>query len=285
VADLGAVLTAMVTPFDAEGRVDEAGAARLMHHLVDHGSDGIVLGGSTGEASTMSDDELEALWRLGVDEVGDRVTIVAGTGSNDTRHAIHLTERATEAGADATLNVTGYYNRPNRRGIVAHYTELSRATDKPVIVYNIPSRTTVDLPNDLLAELAQLDHLEAVKQARFDDIALVDGMDLYAGNDATLAEVLDLGGKGGILVASQLVGDDMRRMVDEPDARHEIHDRLLPFFEVLGVTTNPIPIKAALGLAGLPAGGLRLPLVEASQEEEAEVRRVLDSLGLLAAAS
>jgi 4-hydroxy-tetrahydrodipicolinate synthase len=285
VADLGAVLTAMVTPFDPEGRVDEAGAARLMHHLVDHGSDGIVLGGSTGEASTMSDDELEALWRLGVDEVGDRVTIVAGTGSNDTRHAIHLTERATEAGADATLNVTGYYNRPNRRGIVAHYTELSRATDKPVIVYNIPSRTTVDLPNDLLAELAQLDHVEAVKQARFDDIALVDGMDLYAGNDATHAEVLDLGGKGGILVASQLVGDDMRRMVDEPDARHEIHDRLLPFFEVLGVTTNPIPIKAALGLAGLPAGGLRLPLVEASQEEEAEVRRVLDSLGLLAAAS
>jgi 4-hydroxy-tetrahydrodipicolinate synthase len=282
VTALGSILTAMVTPFDAQGHVDEAAAVALMHHLVEHGSDGLVLGGSTGEASTLSDDELARLWQLGIDELDDEVTIVAGTGSNDTRHACELTERATEAGVDATLNVTGYYNRPNRRGIQAHYEEVARATDRPIVLYNIPSRTTIDMDNDLLAELAQLDHVEAVKQANNDSLALIDGLDLYAGNDDMVAATLDLGGAGGICVASHLVGDRMRALVDEPDRRAEIDADLRDVYAVLGVTTNPIPVKAALRMAGHDAGGLRLPLVEASPEEEAEIRGVLERHGLLA---
>ena len=284
-APLGSILTAMATPFDAQGRVDEEAAVALMHHLVEHGSDGLVLGGSSGEASTLTDAEVVRLWELGRHEVGGRATIVAGTGSNDTRHARELTEKATELGVDATLNVTGYYNRPNRRGLIAHYEELSRATDKPIVLYNIPSRTTVNMDPDLLAELAQLDHVEAVKQANADDFGLIDGLEVYAGNDDLFATALDLGAPGGILVASHLAGDEMRRMVDEPERRAEIDERLRPLYAVLGVTTNPIPLKAALKLTGHDAGGLRLPLVEASEEETEQVRSVLEDLGLLPEAS
>src|SRR3954454_20958321 len=184
--DLGAILTAMVTPFDAQGRVDEAATVNLMHHLADHGSDGLVVCGTTGEATTLTDDEHVGMVELAVREMGDRLTIVAGCGSNDTRHAVHLTERCTAAGADATLSVTPYYNKPNRRGIVRHYEEVAKATDKPVLLYNIPSRTAVNMPPDLLAELAQIEHVEGVKQANDDDLGPVDGLAIYAGNDATL---------------------------------------------------------------------------------------------------
>ena len=193
--------------------------------------------------------------------------MVAGTGSNDTRHSVHLTERATEIGVDAMLVVTPYYNKPNRRGIKAHFEAVAAATDRPVIVYNIPSRAVIDMPNDLLAELAQIDNVSAVKQARYEDLAPIDGLDLLAGNDDVLAEVMDLGGTGGILVASHLVGREMRRMIDEPERRAEIEAALRDVYEALTVTTNPIPIKAALKMVGLDVGGLRLPLVEATEEE------------------
>src|SRR4051812_38060552 len=206
----------MVTPFDADGRVDEAAAARLMHHLVDHGSDGLVVGGSTGEAATLSDVELLDLVALAVHEVGDRASIIAGTGSNDTRHACELTAGATERGGHATLNVTPYYVKPNPRGGPAPHPEGAPGTGKPGPLFNIPGRTATDMPNDLLTELAQIERVEGVKQARDTDVALVDGMDLYAGNDDMFADVLELGGAGGILVATHLVGDQMRRMVDEP---------------------------------------------------------------------
>ncbi len=282
---LGSLLTAMVTPFDAQGRVDETAAVRLMHHLVEHGSDGLVIGGSSGEASTLSDEEMGRLFALAVEEVGSKATIVAGTGSNDTRHSLHLTELATAAGVDGTLNVVGYYNRPNRRGIVAHYCELSRATDKPIVVYNIPSRTTLDISNDLLAELAQLDHVDALKQANPEHLAMVDGLDLYAGNDDMLADVVALGGARAAS-ASPPTSPATRCAAwsTSPTAPREIHDRLLDLFESLGVTTNPIPVKAALRLLGLDCGGLRLPLVEADEAETDRVRGALDALGLLSAA-
>jgi 4-hydroxy-tetrahydrodipicolinate synthase len=278
---LGAVITAMVTPFDADGRVDEAAAARLMHHLIDHGSDGLVVGGSTGESATLSDAELLGVVELAVREVGDRASIIAGTGSNDTRHACELTERATELGVHGTLNVTPYYVKPNRRGILAHYREVARATDKPVVVYNIPGRTATDMPNDLLAELAQIERVDAVKQARATDVERIDGMDLYAGNDDMFCDVLELGGAGGILVAAHVVGDEMRRMVDEPGRRREIDDGLRDVYAVMNVTTNPIPVKAALNLLGHRVGGLRLPLVEADEGETAAVRETLERHGLL----
>jgi 4-hydroxy-tetrahydrodipicolinate synthase len=278
---LGGILTAMVTPFDAGGAVDEAATVRLIHDLLDRGSDGLVVAGSTGEAATLTDDEKLRLWRLAVDEAGD-APVIAGTGTYDTRHSVELTERATEIGVDAVLVVTPYYNKPNRRGLVAHFEAVAAATDLPVILYNIPARCAVDMPNELLAELAQIENVTAVKQARYEDLAPIDGLDLLAGNDDTLAKVLDMGGPGGILVASQLVGTEMRRMIDEPDRRAEIHASLGDLFEALTVTTNPIPIKAAMSMAGYRVGGLRLPLVEASEDEAAVIRAALERHGLLA---
>jgi 4-hydroxy-tetrahydrodipicolinate synthase len=283
--ELGAILTAMVTPFDADGRVDEEATVRLMHHLVEHGSDGLVVAGTTGEAPTLTDEEQLALIALAVDELGGKATVVAGTGSNETRHAVHLTERATELGADATLSVAPYYNKPNRRGLVAHFSEVARATDRPVLLYNIPSRTVINMPPDLLAELAQIEHIDGVKQANDDELQPIDGLELYAGNDNTLARTLDMGGVGGVLVASQIVGEEMRRMVDEPDRRSEIDAELQDVYEALSVTSNPIPVKAALNLLGHEVGGLRLPMVEADEHELTTVRAMLERHGLLEVAT
>jgi 4-hydroxy-tetrahydrodipicolinate synthase len=272
----------MVTPFGADGRVDEDAAVRLMRHLLDNGSDGLVLAGTTGEGSTLDDSEKLRLWQLAKDEVGD-ATLIAGTGSNDTAHTVHLTEQASELGMDAMLVVTPYYNKPNARGIRAHFEAAAKATDKPIVVYNIPSRCVVDIPNDLLRELAQIDNVSAVKQARFDDVEPIDGMDLLAGNDDMLARIMDLGGTGGILVASHLFGREMKRLVDEPDARAEIDAELRDAYAAMSVTVNPIPVKTALALLDLVPGHFRLPMVPASPEEEAEVRSMLERHGLLQA--
>jgi 4-hydroxy-tetrahydrodipicolinate synthase len=280
---IGGILTAMVTPFDANGDVDEEATVRLMQHLLENGSDGLVITGSTGEAATLTDEEKARLWKLAVSETPSEATIVAGTGTYDTRHTVELTERAGDVGVDAMLVVTPYYVKPNRRGLRAHYEAVAAATDKPIILYNIPSRTALDMPNDVLAELAQIDNVGAVKQARYEDLAPIAGLDLLAGNDDVLPKVLDMGGTGGILVASHLVGREMRRMIDEPDARAEIHDSLKDLYEALTVTTNPIPVKAALNMAGHAVGGLRLPLVEADEEEKAVIRAGLERHNLLAA--
>jgi 4-hydroxy-tetrahydrodipicolinate synthase len=279
---IGGILTAMVTPFGSDGELNEDATARLIRHLLDNGSDGLVLAGSTGEAATMTDEEKVRLWEIGVAESGD-ATVIAGTGTYDTRHSIELTERAAEVGVDAVLVVTPYYVRPNRRGIKAHYEAIAAATDLPIVAYNIPSRTATDMPNELLAELGQIENVVAVKQARYEDMAAIDGLDLLAGNDDILAKTMDLGGTGGILVASQLVGTEMRRIVDDPDRRHEIEDGLRDLYEALSVTTNPIPVKAALNMIGQEAGGLRLPLVEATEEEKAVIRAALERHQLLAA--
>jgi 4-hydroxy-tetrahydrodipicolinate synthase len=279
---VGGIITAMVTPFDANGDLDEGAAARLMRHLLDNGSDGLVLAGTTGESPTLSDEEKVRLWELGVAECGD-AAVIAGTGTNDTRHSVELTERATEVGVDAVLAVAPYYNKPNRRGLVEHYRAVAGATDGPVVLYNIPSRSVIDMPNDLLRELAEIPNVSAVKQARAEDVEPIEGLDLLAGNDDMLAKVLDMGGTGGVLVASHLVGNEMRRMIDEPESRREIDESLLDVYRVLTITTSPIPVKAALNLLGLDVGGLRLPLVEATGEEEAQIRDTLERHGLLSA--
>jgi 4-hydroxy-tetrahydrodipicolinate synthase len=280
---IGGILTAMVTPFDGEGRVNEDAAVRLMHHLLDNGSDGLVLAGSTGESPTLTDEEKYRLWELAVAECPEGTTIVAGTGTYDTRHSAELTERASQIGVSAMLVVTPYYNKPNRLGIKAHFQAVAASTDRPIVVYNIPSRTVIDIPNDLLAELAEIENVVAVKQARYDDMQKIDGLDLLAGNDEVLAKVMDLGGSGGILVASHLVGREMRRVIDEPDSRREIEGGLRDLYEALTVTTNPIPVKAALNMAGHDVGGLRLPLLEATSEEKAVIRAALERHHLLAA--
>ncbi|HWD76804.1 MAG TPA: 4-hydroxy-tetrahydrodipicolinate synthase [Solirubrobacteraceae bacterium] len=283
--NLGAILTAMVTPFDERGRVDDDAAVNLMHHLVDHGSDGLVVCGTTGESATLDDDEHLGVIALAAQEMRDKCTIVAGVGSNDTRHAVKLTERATAMGVDALLSVNPYYNRPTRRGIVAHYREIVRATNLPILLYNIPQRTGSDLPNDLLVELAQLDNIVGVKQANPANLAKVDGMVVYAGNDDMLAEVLDMGEAGGILTSSHIFGEEMRRMVDEPEHRREIDAGLRDVYRDMAVAPAACSNKAALNLIGVPVGKPRLPYVELDADELAVVRAMLERHGMLAAAA
>ena len=278
------ILTAMVTPFDADGTLAEEPTAMLARHLLANGSDGLVLTGTTGEASTLTDDEKARVWDIGVEVArAERpgAPVIAGAGSNDTRHAVALTARAAAAGVDAALVVAPYYNRPNRRGVLAHYEAVANSTDLPIVVYNIPARTGIDMPNDLLAELGRIENVVAVKQARADDLAPIDGLDLLAGNDDMLADVLDLGGTGGILVASHLVAREMRRIVDEPAERHAIEAALSPLYDALGVAPACVTVKAALNLLGHDAGGVRLPMVEASADELAAVRAALESHGVL----
>jgi 4-hydroxy-tetrahydrodipicolinate synthase len=278
---LGALLTAIVTPFDDKLAVDEQALVDLMHHLAAHGSDGFVVCGTTGEAPTLLSEEHLRVVELACQHRPPGTVIVAGTGSNNTRHSALMTERVTELGVDAILSVTPYYNKPNRRGLVAHYRAIAAATDKPVILYNIPSRVVLDLPNELLAELAQIEHIDYVKQSNNDNLALVDGLGLYTGNDETFARTLDLGGCGGISVASHVVGDQMRRMVDEPEHRAEIDASLQEIYRVLFLDSNPILVKAALNLLGHRVGGLRLPLVEADPADVTVLRAALEHLDLL----
>src|SRR5947209_13434665 len=279
--ELGAILTAMVTPFDERGAVDEDAAVRLMHHLVDHGTDGLVVCGTTGEAATLDDEEHLRVIELAVSEMRGRCAVIAGVGSNDTRHAARLTERASAIGPDALLSVNPYYNRPGRRGILAHYREVDRATDLPILLYNIPGRTGEDMPNDLLAELAQLDHVAGVKQANPANLAPVDGLELYAGDDETLVDVLELGGAGGILTGSHVFGPEMRRMVDEPHRRRELDAKLQDTYRDMGIAPRACTVKAALNLIGVAVGRPRLPYLELDADETELIRAMLARHGLL----
>jgi 4-hydroxy-tetrahydrodipicolinate synthase len=286
--NLGTILTAMVTPFDAAGQVDEAAGVRLLQHLMENGSDGVVVCGTTGEAATLDDGEHLRFIELIVGEMRSsypRGTVIAGVGSNDTRHAIHLTERATAIRPDALLSVNPYYNRPSRRGIVAHFAAVNAATDLPIVLYNIPQRTGADMPNDLLAELAQLEHIVAVKQANADNVAKVDGLELYAGNDDLLATVLDMGEAGGILTGSHVFGNEMRRMVTEPENRHEVDAGLADVYRDMAIAPGACSCKAALNLIGVEVGDPRLPYVRLDDGETAVIRGLLERHGLLQATS
>ena len=280
-ADLGTVLTAIVTPFDDALAVDEDAFVALMHHLAANGSDGFVVCGTTGEASTLSDDEHLGLVELAVRERPPGVTIIAGTGSNDTAHAVELTARASELGVDGVLSVTPYYNRPNQRGIIAHYEAVAAASAVPVVLYNIPQRTGTDMTNDLLARLAQIERIDFVKQSNEANFAPVDGLRVYAGNDDLFARALDICEAGGILVSSHIVGPQMRRMVDEPEHRAEIDASLQDVYRTLFITASPTATKAALELLGHRVGGLRLPMVVADDAEREAVRAMLIRNGLL----
>ena len=290
---LGEVLTAIVTPFRADGSVDVDAFRALARHLVANGSDGLVVTGTTGESPTLSDDERFELYAAALDEVGDRATILAGTGTYDTRHSVHLTERATELGVDGVLVVTPYYNKPPQRGIVAHFEAVAAATDKPVMAYNIPGRVVVNIEPETIARLAEIENVRAVKQA-YDDLeqarhVVETGLDLYAGDDDLVLPFLELGGVGGVCVHTHVVGPQVQELVrrwkagDDEGAR-ALDRELAPSIELLRVVGNPIAIKAALNLLGHEVGGHRLPLVPATDDERARVRDCLERLGLLAAA-
>jgi 4-hydroxy-tetrahydrodipicolinate synthase len=287
---LGEVLTATVTPFDSEGAVDYERYRELCAFLVDNGSDGVVVSGTTGESPTLSDDERVELLRAAIDAVGDRATVMAGTGTNSTAHSIELTEQAHEAGADGFLVVTPYYNKPPPRGIVEHFKAVAAASDRPVMVYNIPSRVVINIEPETMARLAEIPNVTSVKQAN-DDLEqarrIVDlGLDLYAGDDNIVYPFLELGGRGGVCVHTHVVGPQVKEMVrrfreGDGEGARTIHEELAPAYELLAVTTGPIQIKAALNLLGHDVGGLRLPLVEADQEERRRIRDCLERLGVL----
>ncbi len=288
-AELRGVLTAMVTPFHDDGGVDDAGVRRLARHLVEHGSHGLVIAGTTGESPTLSDDEKLAVYRAVREELGDEVPLILGTGSNDTLHTVELTKLAAEAGVDAAIVVTPYYNKPNEQGLMAHYEAVSQV-GIPIVLYNIPSRVVVNIKPDLLAEIGKLPNVAAVKQANNDELGPVENLEVLAGNDEAFLPTLEFGGSGGVLVASNIIGPRMREMWDaaqdhDLDRARDIDEELRPVYEATTVTTNPIPIKAALRMLGLiESDALRLPMVPATEQQRAKIRPALEAAGILAAA-
>ncbi len=285
-APIQGILTAMATPFTDSGAVDADAARRLAAHLLEHGSHGLVVAGTTGECPTLTDEEEIELLRAVRAEVGDEVLLICGTGTNDTRHSCELTKIAAEAGADASLVVAPYYNKPNRAGLRAHFEAVAEAVPElPMVMYNIPSRVVINMPPDLLAELAAVENIVAVKQANDEELGPIEGLSILAGNDNTLLRVLEFDGAGGITVASHVVGEQMREMWDATldgdfDRAREIDTQLTPVYESLSVTTNPIPVKAALEMLGLASGRLRLPLVAADAEQRAVIKAALEGIGL-----
>jgi 4-hydroxy-tetrahydrodipicolinate synthase len=290
---LGSVLTAIVTPFRADGAVDFDAFQQLAAYLVDNGSDGIVVAGTTGESPTLTDSERLDLFRAALESVGERATVVAGTGTYSTAHSIELSEQAAELGVDGLLVVTPYYNKPPQSGIVAHFEAIARATDRPIVAYNIPARVIVNIEPDTISRLAEIETVRAVKQAN-PDLAearhiVSTGLDLYAGDDNVLQPFLEVGAVGGVCVHTHVVGPQVAEQVraahagDIERARAIDHD-LAPAYDLLAVATNPIAIKAALALLGHEVGGHRLPLVSATAEELERVQSCLARLGLLVAA-
>jgi 4-hydroxy-tetrahydrodipicolinate synthase len=290
-AEIRGVITAMATPFDAGGAVDEDAGRRLARHLVEHGSHGVVVAGTTGESPTLSDAEKLSLLGAVLEEIGDEATVLCGTGSNDTAHTVELTRAAAERGAHGALVVTPYYNKPNAAGLRAHFGAVAEATPElPIILYNIPSRVVLNLGPELLGELARIDNVVAVKQANNEELQPIPGLGILAGNDDIFCRTLELGGVGGILVASHLVGPQMREIWEaaqagEAERARGIQAELATVLEALAVTSNPIPVKTALEMLGLDSGRMRLPMVPADPEQREAIRTALEGAGLLAAAS
>ncbi|HEY7345230.1 MAG TPA: 4-hydroxy-tetrahydrodipicolinate synthase [Gaiella sp.] len=287
---LGEVLTATVTPFRDDGSVDLDRYRELCTYLVENGSDGVVVNGTTGEAATLSEDERLALVETAVDAIGDRATVVAGTGTNATAQSIRLTEQATDAGAHAVLVVTPYYNKPPQRGIVEHFRAVAAATDLPVIAYNIPGRAVINIEPETMARLAEISNVTAVKQSNADlgqARAILDlGLALYAGDDNLVLPFVELGGAGGVCVHTHVVGPQVKELIarvraGDLEGARRIDEELAPAYELIGVVVGPIQIKAALAMLGHDAGGVRLPLVEATDEERARIRDCLARLGVL----
>jgi 4-hydroxy-tetrahydrodipicolinate synthase len=281
----------MVTPFDDEGRVDIAGFRELASYLVDNGSDGVVVTGTTGESPTLTDDERFELYEAAVDEVGGRATVIAGTGTYNTAHSIHLTERAHELGVDGFLVVSPYYNKPTPRGIVEHFRAIASVSDKPIVAYNIPARVVINIEPETMCELAEIPTVKAVKQANADleqarTILAETDLDLYAGDDDLILPFLELGGMGGVCVHTHIVGPQVKELIrrfreGDAEGAKRLEQETAPAIEILRVVTNPIAIKAALNMLGREVGGLRLPLVEADDAERAAIRGCLERLGLL----
>jgi len=288
------VITAMVTPFAPDMSVDYRKARELARMLVDNGSDGLVVSGTTGESPTLTPDEKLKLFQVVLEEVGEEAAVVAGTGGNDTRTSVELTLEAEKLGVDGAMLVTPYYNKPPQAGLYQHFSLVAKATSLPIMIYNVPGRTSVNLTADTMAGLANdYSNIVAVKEASgsLEQVAEIrskapKSLTIYSGDDNMTIPIMSVGGDGIVSVASHVAGCEIQQMVTafidgDVDLAAEMHRRLLPLFKVIFITTNPIPVKAALDLSGFDAGGLRPPLVEAAVAERKQIERVMETLGLI----
>ncbi|MBC7107055.1 MAG: 4-hydroxy-tetrahydrodipicolinate synthase [Firmicutes bacterium] len=293
VADFGRVITAMVTPFHKDGSVNYAQAKKLARHLVETGSDGLVVAGTTGESPTLSAEEKEALFRAVVEEVGGKAAVIAGTGTNSTAQSVALTQVAERAGVDGIMLVAPYYNKPSQEGLYQHFAAVARSTRLPVMLYNVPGRTGVNIQPGTVARLAEMENVVAIKEASgsLDQVTelrrlLPDQFAIYSGDDSLTLPMLALGARGVVSVASHVAGRRIQEMINAFSAGNvtlaaKIHAELFPLFKVLFITTNPVPVKAALNFLGLQVGGPRLPLVEATEGEKEKIRECLEQLNLV----
>jgi 4-hydroxy-tetrahydrodipicolinate synthase len=292
-ARFGAVVTAMVTPFRRDHSLDLDGAQSLATHLLDHGTDAIVVAGSTGESPTLSHREKLDLFRAVIEAAGDAGGVICGTGTYNTAETIELSREAQELGADGLLVVTPYYSKPPQRGLLEHFTQVASAVDLPVIAYNIPGRTGIRLEHGTLLQMAEVPNIVAVKDSTGDFQAISRliseapaDFEVYSGDDWATFGYLCLGAVGVVSVAAHVVGDRIHHLTDlvlsgDIPAARKVHEELSPLFNALFITTNPIPVKTALDVLGLPAGPPRLPLVPATKDERARIEKALSDAGLL----
>ena len=292
-APFGEVLTAMVTPMKPDESVDLDKAQELARYLVEHGSDGLVVCGTTGESPTLSDEEKLSLFRAVVEAVGDRATVIAGTGSYNTAESVRLTKKASETGVHGVMAVVPYYNKPPQEGLYRHFRKIAEATDLPVMLYNVPPRTSRNLEPDTVRRLAEIENVVAIKEAAGDleqvsklKALCPDAFAIYSGEDHLTLPMLSLGAVGVVSVASHVVGEAIKEMIrafrsGDVEAARRGHERLMPVFKAMFVTTNPIPVKWAMSLFGLDMGPVRLPLVPPTPAEQAAVREALERFGAL----
>jgi 4-hydroxy-tetrahydrodipicolinate synthase len=287
------VLTAMATPMAADGAVDYDGAQTLAAHLIAHGSGGLVVTGTTGESPTLTHDETLRLFRAVVERVGDNATVLAGCGKNDTAATVELVREASRLGVDGILSVTGYYNRPSQRGLIAHFTAVAAATDLPIVVYNIPPRTANEIAPETLLTLAEtVPNIVGVKDSVGDFVKMgwlraraPEDFTIWTGDDGTLLAALSVGAAGVVSVAAHLVGEDIATIVDtfgtDPGKAREVFFRIAPLCAALFREPSPAPLKAALAMVGLPSGPVRLPLVDAGDDTRSALREAMETAGLM----
>lgn len=286
-SQFGQVITAMVTPFDRDGEVDFNATRNLVNHLIDNGTEALIVAGTTGESPTLSDEEKLALFKYVLKVVKGRVPVIAGTGSNNTRASMQLTKQAEEIGVDGIMLVTPYYNKPSQEGIYQHFKAIAEVTSLPVMLYNIPGRSVVNMSVDTVVRLAKIDNIVALKEANGDLDAMAeiieqtsDNFYLYSGDDSLTLPILSIGGAGVVSVAAHIIGNEMQEMVTsfrEGNNKHaaSLHRKLLPIMNALFSAPSPTPVKEALNMKGIQVGNVRLPLVPLTEAERASLKEVI----------
>jgi 4-hydroxy-tetrahydrodipicolinate synthase len=289
----GQVLTAMITPFDHNGEVDFNATKNLVNYLIANGSDGLVINGTTGESPTLTTEEKVDLFKFVVQVVNGRIPVIAGTGSNNTKASISLTKLAEEAGVDGIMLVTPYYNKPSQEGMYQHFKAIAQTTSLPVMLYNIPGRSSVNMSVETIVRLSQIDNIVSIKEASGDLDAMAEiisktpnDFSVYSGDDALTLPLLAIGGTGIISVSSHIIGNEMQDMINkfkngDVTGAASLHRNLLPIMKAMFAAPNPTPVKAALNMRGIPVGDVRLPLIPLNNEEKIALQRTLQTSNLV----